>query len=107
MVINGYTHPIVTNDTKLERSIINEQKKRDHKNHHRSKAILLNVISYSQYENITNRDSTKSIFDYFIMSYEGNEQVKETKTLESRSRNPSQWNRMKLLMICYHDFKIL
>ena len=56
-----------------------DQQKRDFKNHHKAITILLNVISYTEYEKITNRDSTKSIFDSLRMTHEGNAQVKETK----------------------------
>lgn len=60
---------------------MNEQQKKDHKNHHRSITILMNVISYFEYENITNRDSAKSTFDSLEMTHEVNDQVKETKSL--------------------------
>lgn len=46
MVIDGYTHPIDANGTNLERRKMNEKQKKDYKNHHRSRTILLNVISY-------------------------------------------------------------
>lgn len=46
MVIYGYTHIINENGTKPERSKMNELQKKDHKNHHRSKTILLDAISY-------------------------------------------------------------
>lgn len=42
---------------------------------------MLNVISYTAYEKITNRDSVKSIFDSLKMTHEGNKQVKEIKAL--------------------------
>lgn len=58
-----------------------EQQKKDYKNHHKSRTILLNLISYTEYEKIKNRDSTKSIFDSLRMTREGNTQVKETKAL--------------------------
>lgn len=77
----GITHPIDTYDTKLERSKMNKQQNKDHNNHHRSRIILRNVISYSEYEKMTNRDSAKSIFDYLKMTHEGNEQFKKTKAL--------------------------
>lgn len=80
-VIDGYTHHIDEDGTKLEISKMDKQQKKDHKNHHRSKTILLNVISYSDFENITNRHSAKSIFDTLKMAHGGNEQLKETKTL--------------------------
>ena len=57
------------------------QQKKNHKNHHKARTILLNAISYTEYEKITNKDSTKSIFDSLRMTHEGNDQVKETKAL--------------------------
>ena len=45
-----------------------DQQKKDFKNHHKARMILLNVISYTEYEKITNRDSAKSIFDSFKMT---------------------------------------
>lgn len=56
-----------------------DQQKKDYKNHHKARIILLNVISYIEYEKITNRDTAKSIFDSLRMTHKGNAQVKETK----------------------------
>lgn len=78
---DGYTYPLDTNGAKLERSKMSYQQKKDNKNHHVSWTILLNAISYTKYEKITNRDFAKSIFDSLRMTHEGNKQVKETKTL--------------------------
>ena len=60
---------------------MNDQQKKDNKNHHMSRTILLNDISYYEYEKVTNRDSTNSIFDYLRKTCEGNKQLKETKAL--------------------------
>lgn len=79
MVVDGYTHPINSNGVKPGISKINEHQKKDNKNHHRSRTILLNSISYTEYEKITNEDSANSIFDSLRMTHEGIEQVKETK----------------------------
>lgn len=40
---------------------------------------MFNVISYSEYEKIINRDAFRSIFDSLMMTHGGNAQVKETK----------------------------
>lgn len=48
MVIDGYTHSIDENGTKLKSIKMNKQQKKDDKNYHRSKTILLNDISYSK-----------------------------------------------------------
>ena len=58
-----------------------DQQKKDYKNHHKARSILLNVISYTEYEKITNIDTSKSIFDSMRMTHEGDAQVKETKAL--------------------------
>lgn len=72
MVMDGCTHPMDSNGINLERNKMDEQQKKNNKNHHRSRKILLNVISYTEYEKITNKDSTKSIFDSFKMTHKGN-----------------------------------
>lgn len=41
----------------------------------------MNYISYTEYEKIRNRDSTKSIYDSLRMARERNEKVKQTKDL--------------------------
>lgn len=45
------------------------------------RTILLNVISHTKYEKITNRDTTHDMFESLKMTHEGNTQVKETKAL--------------------------
>ena len=60
---------------------MNEDQKRRNKNHYKSITILLSAISYNEYEKITNRETTKDIFDSLRMTHEGNAQVKETKVL--------------------------
>ena len=57
------------------------QQKREFKNHHKARTILLSAISYSEYEKISNRDTAKNMFDSLRMTHEGNFQVKETKAL--------------------------
>lgn len=81
MVVDGYTHLVDVSGNKVERRVMKDQQKKDYKNHHKERAILLNVISYTEYEKITNRDTAKSIFDSRRMTHEGNTQVKETKAL--------------------------
>lgn len=81
MVLDGYTHHVDSNGVGLEKSKMNEHQKRDNKNNHKSRTILVNTISYIEYEKITNRDYAESIFGSLRMTYEGNAQVKETKAL--------------------------
>lgn len=54
MVIYGYTNPTYIYDINIDRRKMNYQQKKDQKNYHRSITILLNLISYSEYEKITN-----------------------------------------------------
>jgi hypothetical protein len=42
---------------------------------------LPNSISYTEYEKIRNRDSTKVLFDSLRLTHEGNQLVKKTKAL--------------------------
>jgi hypothetical protein len=81
MITNGYTPPVDANSVKLERSVISDQQKKDNTNQYKARTILLNSISYNEYEKITNRDSAKAIFNSSRMTHEGNELVKETKAL--------------------------
>lgn len=81
MVVEGYTHHVDGSGIKVERRMMTNKQKKDYKNHHKTRTILLNSISYTDYEKITNKDTTKSIFDSLRMTHEGNTQVKETKAL--------------------------
>src|ERR1044072_2502402 len=58
-----------------------EAQKKTFKDHHKARTILLNAISYAEYEKITDKDTAKSIFDSLQMTHEGNSQVKETNAL--------------------------
>lgn len=81
LVIDGYTHPSNDEGKKFERKSMNEVQKKEFKNHHKARTILLNAISHTEYENITNRDTTYDMFESLKMTHEGNLQVKETKAL--------------------------
>src|SRR3954467_15393694 len=60
---------------------MSDAQKKDIKNHHKSRTILLNAISHVEYEKITNRETAHDIFESLKMTHEGNAQVKETKAL--------------------------
>ena len=81
MVTDGYTHPVGENGQKIERRNMTDQQKKEFKNHHKARTILLSAISHTEHEKITNRESAKHIFDSLRMTHEGNTQVKETKAL--------------------------
>ena len=74
-------HPVDESGRKIDRKRMPDKQKRDFRNHHKAIMILMSVISYSEYEKITNRDTTKNMFDSLRMTHEGNMQVKETKAL--------------------------
>ena len=81
LIADVYVHPVKAGENNISRSVMADQQKKYFKNHHKAITILLNVISYTEYEKITNRDSVKSIFDSLRMTHEGNAQLKETKAL--------------------------
>ncbi|XP_050915187.1 uncharacterized protein LOC127130162 [Lathyrus oleraceus] len=80
-VFDGDRFDYYASGNKVERRVMTDQQKKNYKNHHKARTVLLNVISYTEYEIITNRDTAKSIFDYLRMAHEGNSHVKETKAL--------------------------
>src|ERR1044072_7093119 len=81
LVIDGYEEPRDTDGKSIPRSQMNEDQKKLFRNHHKARTILLNSISYSEYEKITDKETAKSIYDSLVMTHEGNLQVKETKAL--------------------------
>src|ERR1044072_7115807 len=81
LVIEGYEQPKDNEGKIIPRSQMTDVQKKTFKNHHRPRTILLNAISYAEYEKITNKETAKSIFDSLQMTHEGNTQVKETKAL--------------------------
>src|ERR1044072_2652746 len=81
IVIEGYEHLKDAEGKAISRSQMTEPQKKSFRDHHKARTILLNVISYAEYEKITNKESAKSIFDSLQMTHEGNTQVKETKAL--------------------------
>ena len=92
MVIDGYTHPRDEYGQKIDRKRISDQQKRDFRNHHKARTILLSAFSYSEYDKISNRETTKNMFDSLIMTHEGNIQVKKPRPLRSfRSMRHSRW----------------
>jgi predicted house-cleaning NTP pyrophosphatase (Maf/HAM1 superfamily) len=81
IVVDGYTCPVNSHVVKILRDEMSVDQKKKFKDHYRARTILLNAISYEEYEKITNRESAKSIYDSLRMTHEGNAQVKETKAL--------------------------
>src|ERR1044072_4295185 len=81
IVIEGYEHPKDAEGKAISRSKMTDDQKKTFKDHHKARTILLNAISYAEYEKITDKETAKSIFDSLQMTHEGNTQVKETKAL--------------------------
>src|ERR1044072_6098934 len=81
LVIEGYEKPKDAEGKVISRSQMTDAQKKTFKDHHKTRTILLNAISYAECEKITNKETTKSIFDSLQMTHEGNSQVKETKAL--------------------------
>ena len=81
LVVNGYEEPKDAEGKIIPRSKMTEDQKKLFKDHRKAITILLNAISYNEYEKITNKETAKSIYDSLQMTHEGNTQVKETKAL--------------------------
>src|SRR4051812_5145046 len=81
LVADGYNYPVDTNGVKIARSAMSGDQKKAYNNHFKAMSILLSVISHIEYENITDKETAKSLFDSLKMTHEGNAQVKETKAL--------------------------
>lgn len=71
LVFDGYTHPTNDEGKKIDRKSMTELQKKKFQNHHKARTILLNAISYTEYEKITNRESAHDMF----------ESLKETKAM--------------------------
>ena len=55
MVTNDYKDPVSAIGIPIPMNKMNEDQKRNFKNHHKAKTILLSTISYNEYEKITKR----------------------------------------------------
>src|ERR1044072_8677118 len=81
LVVDGYEEPRDIDGKIILRSQMTEDQMKLFRDHHKARTILLNAISYNEYEKITNKGTAKSIYDSLQMTHEGNAQVKETKAL--------------------------
>src|ERR1044072_4588337 len=81
LVVDGYEEPRDTDGKIMPRSQMTEDQKKLFQDHHKARTILLNAISYNEYEKITNKGTAKSIYDSLQKRHEGNTQVKETNAL--------------------------
>src|ERR1044072_7899543 len=80
-VTEGYVAPVNNAGDAIPLIRMNEDQKKKLRNHHKARTILLNSISYPEYEKITDKETAKTINDSLVMTHEGNLQVKETKAL--------------------------
>ena len=81
LVTDGYIHPSDENGQRIDRKKMSDQQKKEFRNHHKARTTLLSTISYTEYEKITNKESSKHMFDSLRMTRECNTQFKETNTL--------------------------
>src|SRR3954468_19642437 len=81
LLVDGYKYPLKASGVKLTRQEMSDDQKKQFKNHHKSRTILLNAISHSEYEKISKRETAHEIFESLKMTHEGNAQVKDTKAL--------------------------
>ena len=63
VVTDGYMHPVYESGQKIDRKRMTDHQRQDFRNHHKAITILLSAISCSEYEKITNRETTKNMFD--------------------------------------------
>src|SRR3954470_14063489 len=81
ILVDGYKHPVKASGVKLTRQEMSDDQKKQFKNHHKSRTVLLNAISHAEYKKISNRDTAHDIYESLKMTHEGNAQIKETKAL--------------------------
>ncbi|XP_057444141.1 uncharacterized protein LOC130736319 [Lotus japonicus] len=62
-IVDGYTCPVDEAGVNIQRDKMTDLQKKMYKDHHRARTILLSVISYDEYEKITDRDYANAIFD--------------------------------------------
>src|SRR3954465_15067416 len=72
LVLDGYRHPVNARGVKMLRQEMSDDQKKQFKNHHKSRTILLNAISHAEYEKITTRETAYDIFESLKMTHEDN-----------------------------------
>src|SRR3954463_11362162 len=72
LLVDGYKHPVKASGVKLTRQEMSDDQKKQFKNHHKSRTVLLNAISHAEYEKISNREITHDISEEVKMTHEGN-----------------------------------
>lgn len=70
IVINGYIHPTNEDGMKIERRAMSELQRKDFQNHHKARTILLEAISYDDYEKIARKESAHDILESLKSSFE-------------------------------------
>lgn len=46
-MVDGYSHPVNSEDKKVERKSMTEGQNKEFKNHHKARTIMLNAISHT------------------------------------------------------------
>src|SRR4051812_12639595 len=72
LFVDGYRHLVNASGVKMSRQEMSDDQKKQFKNHHKSRTILLNAISHAEYEKISNREAAHDIFELLKMTHEGN-----------------------------------
>src|SRR3954464_3291530 len=68
LLVDGYKHPVKANGVKLPRQEMSDEQKKQIKNHHKCRTVLLNAISHAEYERISNRETAYDIYDSLKMT---------------------------------------
>src|SRR3954468_4193870 len=63
LLVDGYKHPVNASGVNMSRQEMSDDQKKQFKNHHKSRTILLNAISHSEYEKISKRETAHDIFE--------------------------------------------
>ena len=50
IVVYGYIHSMDASGNNVERRVMTNEQKKDYQNHHKARTILLNVISFIEYD---------------------------------------------------------
>src|SRR4051812_35331828 len=74
LLVDGYKHPVKASGAKLTRQEMSDDQKKQFKNQYRSRTVLLNAISHSEYEKISNKETAHDIYESLKMTHEGNAQ---------------------------------
>src|SRR3954470_3510997 len=72
LLVDDYKHQVKAGGVKLSRQEMSDDQKKQFKNHHKSRTVLLNVISHAEYEKMSNRETAYDIYESLKMTHDGN-----------------------------------